>query len=161
MTRTYSENPKIQSFYEEHGAFVTIPDTDWLLFEDGAKLERISGGVGVGVMMPPPRDNWEGAKLVAQYFEIIAQAADDAFHEFREYCRGNGVTRASVNSPQQKIDHLKKLKGRATAAHAKLRKAKNEMKELTPFWMVQRKKDEAAERRRRQNFLNEVEQIQL
>ncbi len=152
-------NPAVKKFYRQHGEFVQIPDSQYVLFEDGALHENSS--CGVGPMMPPPSDEWECAKLVAQFWKIKAEAASDEFHQFKGYLNGDGFCPAGIYTDEEKLAYLKTLRAAATRANKRYRMARKEVDATTPAWLIRKQKDEAEERRARQKFRERANAINL
>lgn len=154
-----SNVPAVQEFFDDHGDFVKVPDSTFVLFEDGAKAEFAQRQVGV--MMPPPTDDYERLQLIEEYFAIKANAAIDRFASFREYLLGNGVGVVGVESEEEKIAHLRKLKAKASTARRRYSEARRARKEKTPFWMETKRKEKQEEQRSKSNFHKKVKSIQL
>jgi hypothetical protein len=149
----------LKAFTKEHGRYVKVPDTYMLLFEDGAQCEVTSSGVGV--QMPPPDDEWERAQLVADFYEIKANAAIEAFHQFQSYLEGNGCCPEGIYTDEQKLAYLKKLRAKARTAKANYRKASDEVNDLTPAWMIAKEREEARAAKRQEKFRSKFNSIKL
>ena len=131
----------------------------YVLFEDGAQIE--SSVHGLGPLIEPPDDEWERAKLICQYYEILANLAEGEFLQFKGYLHGTGVCPAGVNTPAQKLAHLKKLKAAANTARVRYRKARREVSATTPAWLIAKQNERARSLKQRERFLDEVDRVEL
>jgi hypothetical protein len=155
--RRYSSNPKIQGFFEEHGDFVS--HGNGYLFEDGAFIEVSSSGYGQTV--EPPDDDWERSKLIETYWSIQAERDEDEFHQFKRYLHGTGTCPAHVVTDQQKLEYLHELKAKANRSRNKLRHAKKATKENQPAWLTAKEREQARTAKRKQEFLQHVDDVRL
>jgi len=146
------------SFETEHGPFVLVDG--FKLFSDAALVEDNP----MGRMISPPEDKYERLKLVARYWQLAAQTDEEAFDEFKTYLGGTGRRQdawATLYTEEDRIAHLKTLQQQAKRSRAKYMKAKREAKAATPFWVEERDAQEIDEQRRNEEFLQQVDQIQL
>lgn len=159
MMEPHFTNRAIKRFYAKHGNFVQLPDSQYVLFEDGALHENSSSGIGP--LIPPPSDEWECAKLVAQFWKIKAEAAQDEFHQFKSYLNGDGWCPPGLDTDEEKLAYLKKLRAEAAGAAKQYRMAREEVDATTPAWLIRKQKDEAEERRVREKLRERANAINL
>jgi hypothetical protein len=150
-----------EAFYEEHGAFVPLPEGP-ILFEDGAMDENSM--TGMGRLIPPPEDSYELATLQLRYAQIVAEHAEQKFQAYKEYLQGTGKREAewcNLYTEESQIAHLKQLRQTAMRWRAKLSKAKKRVKDERPAWMTEREQADAEEAARQQRFQDAVSDIEL
>ncbi|MEX2310138.1 MAG: hypothetical protein WD738_21375 [Pirellulales bacterium] len=148
-------------FYEEHSPFVTTPEGP-VIFADGAVDENSI--TGLGRLIDPPQDEWEKAKLVARHWQIVADAATEAFEAYKLYLKGTGKREdewARLYTEEDRLAHLRHLQTQAKRMRAKFLKANREVKAHTPFWLNEREQAEIESAARARQFLDSVESIDL
>jgi hypothetical protein len=160
MLNDHAANQR-DEFYEEHGHFVTTPE-GVAIFHDGSTDE--ASMTGLGVLSPPSSDKFERAKMVAHYWKLVAEITEEQFLNFKNYLNGTGRREpawATLYTEEERLAHLKSLQQQAKRTRAKYLKAKREVKEQIPFWIEEREQLEIEEEQRKQQFLSEVDQINI
>lgn len=132
----------------------------WLLFSNGATMERSP----YGVTRDPPTDEFERSKLVVKYYEELARRAVDAFQELRTELR-NAVhaSRTYGNPPpaQSRLDQLREFQKRAQTYTAKLAAARKEMEKATPDHIKQGDASKALTMQVNDQFSSLLDEIKL
>src|SRR4029079_10048102 len=130
----------------EHGHYVNTDGK--FVFRDGAIVEA---GM-VGSMIPPPEDQAQVAKVVAEYWQIVSHQDEQAFVDYKSYLGGHGQRQplwATFYTEEEQLAHLRTLQGKAKRARARYLAAKRKVKESIPFWMEERNRHEVEDARRK------------
>jgi hypothetical protein len=150
-----------EKFYKEHGAWARTPDGR-IIFADGAVDAEPDWGWGL--LQPPSRDEWERCKIIAEYSQIVAEASRDRFETFQMWLKGTGRSLdewKTLYTEQDKLDHLKRLRMIAKRDQSRWIAAKKALEDATPFWIREAEQADIEAQARHQNFLDQVDQIQL
>lgn len=145
-------------FYQKHGRYVVTKEGP-VVFRDGAIDEN--SGTGMGRLIPPPVDRWERAKNKCVYWDYRVRIATQEFVEFRDYLNGTGCPVPGVDTEEEKLAHLKKLRTRVQTTKRHLRDAKQAVTESEPEVIRHHRKMDADEERRHLDFMDEVDTIRI
>lgn len=152
---------KLKEFDSKHGDFVVYEG--WLLFEDGAYREKNP----MGRWAEPDTDIYKRNKRIAHYYEIKLQLAVEEFWRLKNnlhaVARFNTQQQQNVNCPPDKgqLDHLKELKRKVNALKKRFEEATKQVEASRPKEMKIREKIEEENRLKNEQFLNELNEIEV
>ncbi len=152
-------NPREQ-FAMKHGNNSIDVGDGWLLFSDGAMMER----TGLGVMREPPSDAYDRSKLVVEYREDVLRRAVNEF-DFQKQ-RLNSLAAANLRSGYGPPDEremliLKQLQKVVRQRQKELDEARKELVSHKPAHWRQREAGDARNRAANASVLGELQKIKV
>lgn len=149
-----------QAFDAEHGEFI-IRDNH-LIFEDGAARENSVPAM----LFDPPSDEHECAKRIVLFHKIRLERAvtefDDLKRGLTKFTKRNlGDRRVPGPPPFEQLNELKRLRTIVRDRQEALQHAEAQVEATIPKEQLAREKQRAERRAENENFLGQLEQIQI
>jgi len=151
----FSTDPRVQSFFEKHGAHVRIERE--VFFRDGS-YGRCSVDGWESLDGADDRDKHERAKATYRYWQQVARAAQDDFEQLKEQLEHVPVVYGDAD---EELEELEKLQRKARRARRQLREAEAAVDESMPPKEKHRLALMSANAKQVQKFRDRLKKVKL
>lgn len=162
MTDQYGVGQRIREFENEHGDRVIIPETDWVLFEDGARREVSPWGR----LIPPPTDLYEKLQWVLKYRQIKLDLAIQQFdYQKSRFLLEAAACRKIGNAPnftaEAAENELKKLQKRVGFCRHAVKETETKLEAAKPQRLKGSERCDAEVAARTEELINSIKSIEV
>lgn len=152
---------RVEAFDNKHGRDCVVFDS-WLLFADGASREIDP----FGLLAEPPQDVYKCNQFKVKYHTIKLELAAEEFSVLKQSVMAHTKVilrdRSCSGAPgREAVERLKELQKKVRACQRNLDEAKDNLEKSKPACLIQREVSNEHNRRKAEEFLSEIEKIEI